>query len=148
MDSRQQPDFEALISLPYERQAIDRAIHVDLSGVPVPFASAEDLILHKLFAGRPRDIEDAAGVVMIKGDSLDWDYLEGWVEEFSSVPGRETMPETLNQIRSGHQDQTKDGGGTPTCTIYVLRYPGQQANPYCSGVQLVFIPGTLLATTT
>ena len=87
-------------SLPYERQAIDRAIDVDLSGVPVPFASAEDLILHKLFAGRPRDIEDASGVVVIKGDSLDWDYIEGWVEEFSSVTGRETLPETLNQIRS------------------------------------------------
>ncbi|HJS43580.1 MAG TPA: hypothetical protein VJ755_08920 [Gemmatimonadales bacterium] len=39
---------------PYERQAIGRAVHVDLGGEPVPFASAEDLIIHKLFAARPR----------------------------------------------------------------------------------------------
>jgi hypothetical protein len=87
-------------SLPYERQAIERAVDVELSRIPVPFASAEDLILHKLFAGRPRDIEDASGVVVIQGDTLDWDYMEGWVEEFSSVPGRETMPEILEKIRS------------------------------------------------
>ena len=56
--------------------------------------------MYKLFAGRPRDIEDASGVVMVKGDSLDWEYIIGWVEEFSSVPGRETMSEILNQIKS------------------------------------------------
>lgn len=37
---------------PYERQAIARATRVELAGVAVPFATAEDLILHKLFAGR------------------------------------------------------------------------------------------------
>ena len=48
---------------PYEAQAIGRAVIVKLAGTSVPFASAEDLILHKLFAGRPRDWEDAVGVV-------------------------------------------------------------------------------------
>ena len=52
---------------PYERQAIARAEPVVLAGVPVPFATAEDLLIHKLFAGRPRDLEDAAGVVRRKG---------------------------------------------------------------------------------
>ena len=44
---------------PYERQAIARATHVALAGVSVPFATAEDLIIHKLFAGRAQDWEDA-----------------------------------------------------------------------------------------
>jgi len=56
----------------YERQAIARAERVELLGTPVPFATAEDLIVHKLFAGRPRDVEDAAGVVRRKGPTLDW----------------------------------------------------------------------------
>jgi hypothetical protein len=42
----------------YKRQAIDRAVLVDLGGTSIPFASAEDLIIHKLFAGRARDWED------------------------------------------------------------------------------------------
>ncbi|MFW6193698.1 MAG: nucleotidyl transferase AbiEii/AbiGii toxin family protein [Gemmatimonadota bacterium] len=48
---------------PYESRAIGRAVSVEVRDTSVPFASAEDLILHKLFAGRPRDLEDAAGVV-------------------------------------------------------------------------------------
>lgn len=46
---------------PYEAEAIRRATPRELEGTPVPFASAEDLILHKLFAGRPRDDEDGRG---------------------------------------------------------------------------------------
>lgn len=86
--------------LPYERQAIERAVMVELSDVPIPFASAEDLILHKLFSGRPRDIEDVQGVVRIRGESLDWDYIVQWAGEFSSIPGREHILDQLKDIRS------------------------------------------------
>lgn len=74
---------------------------MDVAGVRVPFASAEDLILHKLFAGRPRDIEDAAGVVRRKGPELDWDYLRTWAGEFSVVPGREELPDQLDALQRG-----------------------------------------------
>ena len=84
----------------YERQAIARAERVELLGIPVPFATAEDLIVHKLFAGRPRDVEDAAGVVRRKGPMLDWAYLERWVGEFAAVPGREDLPHRLAQLRA------------------------------------------------
>lgn len=84
---------------PYERQAIDRAVEVELAGVAVPFAAAEDLIIHKLFAGRPRDEEDALGVVRRKGAELDWMYLEQWAREFASVPGREDLPDRVARLR-------------------------------------------------
>ena len=45
----------------YEAEAISRAQPVEVGEAVVPFATAEDLIIHKLFAGRPRDIEDAGG---------------------------------------------------------------------------------------
>ena len=84
---------------PYEQQAIERAIRVDVDGVPVAFATAEDLIVHKLFAGRPRDLEDAIGVVARQGNELDWNYLENWAREFSAVPGREEMPRQVADLR-------------------------------------------------
>jgi predicted nucleotidyltransferase len=84
---------------PYEQQAIRRAVPVTLDGTAVPFASAEDLLIHKLFAARPRDLEDALGVVRRKGDELDWHYLEHWCREFAEVPGRESMPERLAALR-------------------------------------------------
>jgi len=83
----------------YEREAIARAESVPVAGAAVPFATAEDLILHKLFAGRPRDIEDAEGVVRRKGASLDWAYVERWAAAFAGVPGRETLPTLVATLR-------------------------------------------------
>jgi hypothetical protein len=85
---------------PYEAQAIGRAVIVKLAGTSVPFASAEDLILHKLFAGRPRDWEDAVGVVRRKGTTLDWEYLHRWAAEFALVPGQEDLPDRLARLRA------------------------------------------------
>lgn len=84
---------------PYEAQAIERAVRVDLGGATIPFVTAEDPIIHKLFAGRPRDLEDAAGVVRRKGPDLDWDYLEKWTQAFAEVDGRERMPVQLAELR-------------------------------------------------
>jgi len=84
---------------PYERQAIDRATRIDVAGVGVPFATAEDLIIHKLFAGRPRDVEDAVGVLQRSGAGLDWTYVERWVAEFARLPGREDLPRQLAELR-------------------------------------------------
>jgi hypothetical protein len=85
---------------PFEAAAIGRAIEVEVAGELVPFATAEDLIIHKLFAGRPRDLEDAEGIVRRKGSDLDWDYLDTWAEEFAAIPGREGMPGAIRRLRS------------------------------------------------
>jgi len=85
---------------PYEAEAIARAQRIEVAGEAVPFAAAEDLVLHKLFAGRPRDLDDAVGVVRRKGPELDWAYLRRWAAEFAHVEGRETLPEVLERLRS------------------------------------------------
>jgi predicted nucleotidyltransferase len=84
---------------PYERQAISRSVPVEIAGVNVPFAAAEDLVLHKLFAGRPRDVEDARGVVRRKGAELDWPYLARWAAKFAAVPGCEDLPASVDALR-------------------------------------------------
>jgi len=83
----------------YERQAVGRAVSVELRGVDVPFATAEDLIIHKLFAGRARDLEDVESVVRRRGAELDWPYLEEWAARFAEIPGREKMPEAVRELR-------------------------------------------------
>ncbi|MFN2399797.1 MAG: nucleotidyl transferase AbiEii/AbiGii toxin family protein [Gemmatimonadaceae bacterium] len=84
---------------PYEQQAIARATLVEVGGTQVPFAAAEDLIIHKVFAKRPRDIEDAIGVVRRKGALLDWEYLRHWARAFREVPGQEDLPELIERLR-------------------------------------------------
>lgn len=89
---------------PYERIAVARAVEVEVGGELVPFASAEDLILLKLFAGRERDIEDARSVVDRQGSRLDWTYLERWAAEFAAIPGRERLPSRLKALRGARGD--------------------------------------------
>lgn len=66
---------------PFERQAIERAVSVEIFGQVVRFASAEDLVIHKVFAGRPRDLEDAR-TVLLKHPDLDLAYIRTWLAEF------------------------------------------------------------------
>jgi len=86
-------------TLPYEAEAISRAIRIPIGGAAVPFATAEDLVVHKLFAGRPRDLEDIVGVIRRQGDAMDWDYVTRWVDAFAEIPGRERLREVLRQVR-------------------------------------------------
>ena len=84
----------------YEAQAIDRAVRASVGGREVPFASVEDLLLHKLFAGRPRDMEDVAGVLRRKSELIDWEYVERWAAEFATIPGRDALPDLVRQLRT------------------------------------------------
>jgi len=60
----------------FEQHAVARAQLLDLAGCRVPVATAEDLLIMKVLAGRPRDDEDLRGLVIARGDNLDWDYCE------------------------------------------------------------------------
>ena len=79
-------------STPYETEAIRRAVGVVFHGVTVRFAAAEDLIIHKLVAGRARDIEDVAGV-LARHPSLDESYLARWLSSFRDVVQRDFIQE-------------------------------------------------------
>jgi hypothetical protein len=55
-----------------EEQFIARAVDVDLGdGVRVPVIRAEDLIVTKILAGRPKDIDDVRGVLLERLEQLD-----------------------------------------------------------------------------
>jgi hypothetical protein len=86
---------------PYEAQAIGRAQRLSIAGYAVPFATPEDLVLHKLFAGRPRDLEDVRGVVRRKGAQIDWAYLTQCARELATTPGREHLLAQAEQLRDG-----------------------------------------------
>jgi predicted nucleotidyltransferase len=85
---------------PYERQAIARANPVLLGTTKVMFASVEDVIIHKVFAGRPRDLEDVRSV-MIKNPGIDRDYVRKWLEEFERSPEKGGLLQVFEDILSG-----------------------------------------------
>jgi hypothetical protein len=77
---------------PYEAQAIERASSHSVLDTPVRFATAEDLVVHKLVAGRPRDVEDVRGI-LARQKHLDEIYLKRWLPTFRDVVGRDLVRE-------------------------------------------------------
>lgn len=73
-------DFIFSTSL-YERQAIQRSVEAGFDDVPVRFASLEDVVIHKIVAGRPRDMEDVK-TILLKNQSYDRGYILKWLKEF------------------------------------------------------------------
>jgi predicted nucleotidyltransferase len=69
---------------PYGQQAIERSLSVKMGRSRVKFASPEDLIVHKIFTGRPRDLEDVKSV-LIKNPKIDFNYIRNWLKEFENV---------------------------------------------------------------
>jgi hypothetical protein len=85
---------------PYERQAIARSKAVLLGGTEVMFASAEDVVIHKIFAGRPRDLEDARSI-LIKNPDLDIMYVKKWLHEFEKSPEKKGLLKTFEEVLAG-----------------------------------------------
>jgi len=65
----------------YEREAMRRARSVTIQSYPIRFASLEDLIVHKIVAGRPRDLEDVRSVLRRQRE-VDRAYIRRWLQDF------------------------------------------------------------------
>ena len=61
----------------FQREVIDRRIRTEVGGQTVHLVTAEDLILFKLVASRPRDLLDIQDILFTQGQ-LDETYLRRW----------------------------------------------------------------------
>jgi hypothetical protein len=70
---------------PFSQEEFGRRQPLTMQGVSLFVARAEDVILAKLewskLSQSQRQVEDAAGILKIRGDSLDLSYLDNWVRE-------------------------------------------------------------------
>ncbi len=65
----------------YEIQAIKRARRVTILDQKINFAAPEDLIIHKIFAHRARDLEDVKSI-LLKLPQIDTGYIRSWLKVF------------------------------------------------------------------
>ena len=54
-----------------------------MEGYPVRFASPEDVIIHKVLAGRPRDLEDVRSI--LRKRTVDIDDIRKWLRQFEAT---------------------------------------------------------------
>ena len=68
-------DIDAFLAeTPFQAEVLARRVRVAADGWEAWFVTAEDLVLSKLLAGRPKDRIDVTDTLFIQGD-LDVDYL-------------------------------------------------------------------------
>jgi hypothetical protein len=82
----------------YERQAIKKAKDVKFGKTNVKVASLEDVIIHKVIAGRPRDIEDII-IMLIKNPNYDVKYINRWLKEFDITLNKNLQATFKNIIK-------------------------------------------------
>jgi len=81
----------------FESEAIARAGKVSVLGQEVNFASPEDLIIHKIVAGRELDLQDVSSV-LLRNSSIDSGYIRKWLKSFDETFPDKRFLDTYNDI--------------------------------------------------
>jgi len=71
--------------LPFEEEAVHRAVTEVVSGQPVRFCTAEDLVIMKIISERPKDQDDVLAILKRRGGKLDRSYLDPRIEELANL---------------------------------------------------------------
>lgn len=78
-------DFIIRKSRPFSRTEFDRRTEVEFEGLRLSMAAAEDILIAKLEwarqSGSERQIQDAAGVLRVRRQQLDQQYIRAWVRD-------------------------------------------------------------------
>jgi hypothetical protein len=77
-----------IVQSEYHRKALERRVSARLPYVDLPISvlSCEDLIIHKLLAGRIIDRADCVALFQQNRSDLDWLYFGHWIRTFKLQP--------------------------------------------------------------
>jgi predicted nucleotidyltransferase len=87
----------SLGGLPFEEEAVARGTRVDIEGVKVPLVSAQDLLVMKAVAHRPRDLADIEAV-LDRNPGMDLEGTQNWIREFSAALDRPDIFDDFQEI--------------------------------------------------
>ncbi len=88
----------ALGGLPFEENAVARSSLYAFPGdMQLRTCSAEDLIVMKAFAARPKDWMDVEGIIIRQTGKLDWEYIRAQLKPLAEL---KEAPELLDQLEA------------------------------------------------
>jgi Nucleotidyltransferase of unknown function (DUF6036) len=82
-----------------EDEFLRRARTVELGNIAVPLIDPEDLIIAKVLAARPKDIEDARSLWRIRGESLDSNRIRRTLKLLEAALGQSDLVSSFESIR-------------------------------------------------
>jgi hypothetical protein len=90
----------ALAAYPFEEQIIARATKFTYAkGVRLTTASAEDVVLMKCIADRPRDWQDVKDIASVQGESFDWPYVDRQLQGLAEIIELDAIQARLQPLR-------------------------------------------------
>jgi hypothetical protein len=90
----------ALGGLPFEELAVSRAtLFTFPPDVPLRNCSAEDLIVLKAFADRPKDWVDLEGIILRQTSTIDWGYVHQHLAPLVELKDAPAILERLERLR-------------------------------------------------
>jgi hypothetical protein len=90
----------ALAALPFEEVLVERSSLFEFeAGSALRTCSAEDLMVLKLFAFRPRDVLDAETISIRQRAALDWQYIATNLQPLAEVKGQPEIMTTFEKLR-------------------------------------------------
>ena len=88
----------SLAWLSFEEEALRACLSCDYAGVRIRIPRPEDLLIYKLIASRPRDLEDAEGLLVLHGATMDLGRARDIVKEFAAALDDTERPQTLERL--------------------------------------------------
>lgn len=88
-----------------EDEFLDRARAVDLGGTSVPLIDPEDLIIAKVLAGRPKDLDDAHGLWRLRGRELDLGRIRRTLRLLEDALGQSDLIPSLESVLGRASDR-------------------------------------------
>jgi hypothetical protein len=102
-DENSETQIDMIFSrLPFELDAIKRAVIKDIDTVKVRICTAEDLILYKIISERQKDRSDVENLIRRNRDNLDRDYLDPRVKEMAVLFDR---PDIFNNYKEAAESK-------------------------------------------
>ncbi len=74
-----------------EEGFLERAQPKDLGGVVVPVIGPEDLVVTKILAGRPKDVEDVKGILRERLEKLDVEHIRRLLDLLEQALGQSDL---------------------------------------------------------
>lgn len=84
-----------------EQEFLDRVRRVDLGGIRVPLISPEDLVVTKILAGRPKDLEDVRGILREQAGGIDLDRVRDLLARLEEALDRRDLLPDLETLHRG-----------------------------------------------
>lgn len=94
-----QIDVDVTVALlPFEEEALAHQQSVDFAGVRIAIPRPEDLVIYKMVASRPQDVQDAEALLLRYRDQMDLARVRRIVGEFAEVVERPELVRELERV--------------------------------------------------